>query len=112
MPCRDNSDFLLKFRCILVKVRIFAFLGVKDNNIEDIKILKTLGRHTGGKITPAEMILGSNADILLCANLGSKAVKMFREEGVKVFLGASGTVQYTFDEWKRDNLRLADEKSA
>jgi len=89
----------------------FTLLGVKDKEIEEIEVIESLGKHKGGNMTPAEIIIQSQVDMLLCANLGSKAVQMLQQSGVKIFVGASGTVENIIEEWKTDKLHLADENS-
>jgi predicted Fe-Mo cluster-binding NifX family protein len=107
----DNSGLSAEISMHFGKSPYFAILKVENNRIEEVKVLETLGRHGGGNITPAEMLVQSNADILLCANLGSKAIKMLRDERIKILVGATGNVNDTFEKWKSDNLRLADENS-
>jgi predicted Fe-Mo cluster-binding NifX family protein len=89
----------------------FTLLGVEDNDIKEIKVLESLGKHLGGRMTSAEIVIQSKADILLCANLGSKAIQMLRNKGIKIFVGASGTVENAFEEWRGGNLHIADENS-
>jgi predicted Fe-Mo cluster-binding NifX family protein len=112
IPSMDNKGLLSEISVHFGKSPFFTILDVKDDKIDEIEVIKSEGRHTGGKKTPAEIIIQSKPDVLLCANLGSKAIQMLNKEGVKIFTGASGNVENTFKEWKNDNLQLADEKTA
>jgi predicted Fe-Mo cluster-binding NifX family protein len=100
-----NSNISLHFG----KTPYFAFLNEKNGEIEDISFFESKGKHIGGSLTPAEIILNSDANILICGNLGSKAVNMLQQKNVKVFSGANGTVKEIFEQWKNGKLAVADE---
>lgn len=111
IPTMDSEGLFSEISVHFGKSPYFTLLDIKDNKIEKIEIIKNIGRHEGGKKTPAEIIIQSKPDILLCANLGSKAVQMLNKNNVKIFVGASEDVENTFEEWKNDNLQLADGKT-
>ncbi len=102
-----NSNVSLHFG----KTPYFAFLKEKNSEIEDISFVESRGKHTGGSLTPAEIILNSDANILICGNLGSKAVNMFQKHDIQVFSGANGNVQEVFEQWMNGKLFVADENS-
>ncbi|UTB34099.1 MAG: hypothetical protein NKF70_14420 [Methanobacterium sp. ERen5] len=52
-----------------------------------------------------------NPDVVLCANLGMKAVKMLKENGTKIYVGASGTVENTYHAFINDELKLGNENT-
>ena len=111
IPSMDNNGLSSDISVHFGKSPYFTFLEVNDNIIEEIKVIKSTGRHEGGKMTPGELIIQANSDVLLCANLGSKAVQMLNNSGVKIFVGASGTVKSTFEDFINGNLHLADENT-
>ncbi len=111
VPCMDSQGLSSEISIHFGKSPYFTLLGVKDKEIEEIEVIESLGKHKGGNMTPAEIIIQSQVDMLLCANLGSKAVQMLQQSGVKIFVGASGTVENIIEEWKTDKLHLADENS-
>jgi predicted Fe-Mo cluster-binding NifX family protein len=111
IPSMDNKALSSEISMHFGKSPYFTILDVKNNQIEEIEVIKSSGRHEGGKMTAAEIIVQSKADVLLCANLGSKAVEMLNKSGAKIYVGAFGTVENTFVEWKNGNLKLADENS-
>jgi len=49
-------------------------------------------------MTAAEIIIQSKTDVLLYANLGSKAVQMLNERKAKIYVGVFGMVENTFEE--------------
>ncbi|WP_432703510.1 NifB/NifX family molybdenum-iron cluster-binding protein [Methanothermobacter thermautotrophicus] len=83
------------------KTPLFAFY---DDEINELEIMKIDGRHSGGGLTPAEIAVNSDADILICANIGSKAINLLRTHGVDVLMGARGTVAETLNMLKRGEL--------
>ncbi len=93
------------------KTSYLVFVGVEENMIKNYEVKKCLGRHEGGNKTPAEIIAESGADILICGGLGSKAVSILTQRGVKIFSGASGTVEDVIKQWKAGKLSLANESS-
>ena len=102
-----NSNISLHFG----KTPYFAFLKEKNGEIGDIIFIESGGKHNGGSLTPAEIILNSEANILICGNLGSKAVNMFQKHDIQVFSGANGNVQEAFEQWMNGKLSVADENS-
>lgn len=111
IPSLNEGGLLSDVSMHFGKTPYFTFIKLEDGEIKDIDVKETFGKHAGGSMTPAEIILNSGADVLICGNLGSKAVSMLRENGVQVFSGASGQVNQAFKEWKMGKLSLADENS-
>lgn len=111
VPSLNEGGLLADVSMHFGKTPYFTFIKLKDGEIKDIDVKESSGKHAGGSMTPAEIILNSGADVLICGNLGPKAVSMLRENGIQVFSGASGQVNQAFKEWKRGKLSLADENS-
>jgi len=87
------------------KTPYLTLLKVEDGTIEDFKVFETHGRHTGGRATPAELVLINGGDVVICGSLGGKAVEMLNNSGVQVFSGANGTVIQAFQQWKNEDLK-------
>ncbi len=111
IPTLNEGGLLADVSMHFGKTPYFTFIKLEDGEIKDINVEESFGKHGGGSKTPAEIIIGSGADVLICGNLGPKAVLMFREKGVKVFSGASGQVKEAFKAWKNGELSEADENS-
>lgn len=111
VPTLDQRGLLADISVHFGKTPFFTFIKYDDGKIKDVNVIETHGKHKGGSKTPAEIILDSGADILICGNLGTKAVHMLRESETEVFSGASGTVKDTLREWRMGNLKFADENS-
>ena len=90
------------------KTPYFAFINEKDGKIKDINFIESRGKHAGGSLTPAEIVLNSDADILICGNLGSKAVKMLQQHNIQVFSGSNGNIEEIFNQWKNGKISSDD----
>lgn len=91
----------------LGKTPYFVLIKWENDQIEKFQVLESGSKHLGGKITPGEFIAGSGANILLCGNLGQKAVQMIEKAGIDVYVGASGTVTEALQSWAECKLKLA-----
>lgn len=50
--------------------------------------------------------------MLICGNLGQKAISILRENGINVFSGVNGQVKDVFNQWKHGKLSITDISSA
>jgi predicted Fe-Mo cluster-binding NifX family protein len=48
-----------------------------------------------------------NVDVMLCGGLGKKAVDMFEQYGIDVFIGATGSIQDAVASWEASKLSKA-----
>lgn len=74
----------------------------------DIKVLQNVSEHMGGTGLPTEAILSEGVKVMIVGGLGPKAVTLFNQAGVEVFVGAAGTVRDAVDDWKAEMLIRAD----
>jgi predicted Fe-Mo cluster-binding NifX family protein len=111
MPTIDESGLLSDISTHFGKTTYFTFIRLENGEIKNINVTEILGKHKGGSKTPSEIIIDSGADVMICGNLGSKAVSMLRGGGMEIFSGASGKVKDILKEWKMGNLAAADENS-
>ncbi len=62
---------------------------------------------SGAGIQAGQTIAQTGAEAVLCANCGPKAFRVLQTAGVKVYLGASGTVADAVGAFKEDKLEEA-----
>ncbi|MGB9838244.1 NifB/NifX family molybdenum-iron cluster-binding protein [Methanothermobacter sp.] len=86
------------------KTPLFAFY---DDETSELEIVRIDGRHSGGRLTPAELVVNSDADLIICTNMGSKAINLLRSHGIDVLMGAGGTVAETLNLLKMGELNGA-----
>ena len=111
VPSMESTGLLSEISTHFGKTPYFTILEVENEEIKTIEIKKIESRHAGGKKTPAEIIIEINPDVVLCANLGLKAVEMLKEHGITINVGASGTVENTFNDFINGKLKLGTENT-
>ena len=79
-----------------------------DLDSGEIKVLKNVSEHMGGKGLPTETIFAEGVQVMIVGGLGPKAVSLFNQAGVEVFVGAVGTVKDAVDDWQAKTLTRAD----
>jgi len=108
VPTLDEGGLLSEVSIHFGKSPYFTLIELEKGEIKEINVTKSTGRHRSGSKTPAEIIIGSRANVLICGNLGPKAISMLRNSEIEVFSGASGKVKDVIKEWKRGMLSVTD----
>ncbi|MBU7031672.1 MAG: NifB/NifX family molybdenum-iron cluster-binding protein [Theionarchaea archaeon] len=85
---------------------------IVDDGTREIQVIENTSEHLGGVGKPPELLAEHGAEVMLCSGLGPRAVHMFESYGIRVFVGASGTVQDTLDLWKENILQEATDENA
>lgn len=80
------------------------FLSFYDDETSELEIIKIAGKHAGGQQTIAEIVLNSNADILICSNIGPKAIDLLKGN-IYILTGAAGNLRQVLQTFKMKNLR-------
>ena len=83
------------------------FLTTLDTSTEEIHSQAIRGHHFGGSVRPAVAAADAQPDVIICPNLGQKAVKYFHERGIDVFIGATGTVRDVVQTYLKGKLEHA-----
>ncbi|MFA5048146.1 MAG: NifB/NifX family molybdenum-iron cluster-binding protein [Patescibacteria group bacterium] len=82
----------------------YTFLNEKG---EVIEIIKNTSEHMGGQGLPPELMKGHGADILLCRDLGPKAITLCAELDIAVYNCRAETVKDIFEMWQNNKLEKA-----
>ncbi|UCG01898.1 MAG: NifB/NifX family molybdenum-iron cluster-binding protein [Candidatus Heimdallarchaeota archaeon] len=85
---------------------------IYDDETQDVIIIKNTSTHMGGNKLPAELLYEHNIDVMLCGGLGRRAIQLFEQYGVEVFVGAYGTVKDAIRQFKDKKLQMATDKTA
>ncbi len=85
---------------------------IYDSETQDVKVVPNNSSHTGGTGYPAENIAKLGVDIMLCGGLGKKAIQMFEQAGICVYMGATGTVEDAIGLYMSEKLTKATQDSA
>jgi len=73
------------------------------------KIVPNTGEHFGGSRHAPEILAAEGVSAVICSNLGPRAIS---ELGIKVFVGASGTVRDVLRDFTAGRLREASYEDA
>jgi len=85
---------------------------IVDLETEKLEVIPNTSLHMDGSGYPPELMQKKGVDIVICSNLGRRAVGMFEEFGVEVYIGAKGTVKDAIEMWNNNMLKMATEKNA
>ena len=83
-----------------------------DTDTEGTDIVDNTSEHMGGTGKPPEMLMQHGVEVMLCSGLGPRAINLFESYGIRVFVGASGTVEDSIDLWKEGILQEATDENA
>lgn len=83
-----------------------------DDATDKTDVVPNTSSHMGGTKLPAELLNEHDIDVMLCGGLGRRAIQLFEQYGVEVFIGAEGTVEEAIDLFKNGKLTMATDKEA
>jgi len=83
-------------------------------NVEtgEVSVVPNTSRHAGGRGNAPEQLAENGVQVVLCSGLGSRAIEMFEQFGIKVFVGAEGTVREALEKWMSGELREPTDRDA
>jgi len=87
------------------RCQTYTFIDEKGAVIE---IIDNTTEHMGGKGLPPELMKKHGADILLCKELGPRALNLCEQLGIDVYVGQAETVREIFEMWKNNKIKRAD----
>jgi len=82
---------------------------IVDTETREVRVVENTSNHRGGVGMPPEVIARAGTDVVLCRTLGQRAIVLFRGFGIKVHVGAEGTVEEALRAWEDGLLPEADE---
>ncbi len=85
---------------------------VVDSETNDVEVFANNGQHHGGGKTPAQIIIEHGAHTVLVSGLGMRAIQLFSQAGIDVFMGANGTVAESIQAFQEGRLSPATEDAA
>lgn len=83
----------------------YTFLNEKGEVIEIIN--NTSEHNMGGEGLPPELMKKYGADILLCKDLGPRALDLCNQLGIDVYVNKAETVKEIFEMWKSNKIKKA-----
>lgn len=85
---------------------------IVDLDTDEVKVIPNTSNHMNGQGYPPEIMAREGVNAMVCSGLGRRAITMFSELGIEVYIGASGTVKDAVEDFKKGRLNKADESSA
>ncbi|NQU27498.1 MAG: NifB/NifX family molybdenum-iron cluster-binding protein [Candidatus Marinimicrobia bacterium] len=86
------------------------YYTVIDTETNQIKIMENTSEHLGGQGYPPEIMHKAGVEVMICSCLGCRAINMFQRMDIKVYIGATGSVQKALDMWRNDHLLAASDE--
>ena len=80
---------------------------IVDLDSNKVKVIPNTSEHMGGLGQPPEIMAREGVNVMVCRGLGRRAITMFEELGIDVYIGASGTVRDAIDAFKQNKLQKA-----
>jgi predicted Fe-Mo cluster-binding NifX family protein len=81
---------------------------IVDLDTNEVKVVPNTSEHMGGVGYPPEIMVREGVNVLVCRGLGQRAIGMFAETGIDVYIGASGTVKDAISAFRQGQLKKAD----
>ena len=85
---------------------------VVDTETKEVNIIDNTSEHMGGRGYPPDIIAKTGTQAMLCSGLGRRAITMFEDLGIMVYVGANGTVRDALLMWKEGQLQPATDENA
>jgi predicted Fe-Mo cluster-binding NifX family protein len=82
---------------------------IYDTETGEVEIVRNTSEHFGGFGRPPELIRAKGVDAVICSGMGAKAIALFKSFGIKVYMGATGTVRDAIEQFLAGKLVEADE---
>jgi len=82
----------------------YTFLNEKG---EVVEIIDNTSEHMGGKELPPELMKKHGANVLLCKDLGPRALNLCQELRIEVYVCGAETVREIFEMWENNKLKKA-----
>ena len=80
---------------------------IVDLDTNEVKVIPNTSEHMGGQGYPPEIMAQEGVNVMVCRGLGRRAISMFNELGIDVYIGAFGTVKDAIDDFKKGKLQKA-----
>jgi predicted Fe-Mo cluster-binding NifX family protein len=85
---------------------------IVDTETLAVEVRANVSEHFGGGINAPTVVAGAEAEALLCSGIGPRAITMFESLGIRVFTGASASVEASVKAFKDGRLHEATDKDA
>lgn len=85
---------------------------IVDTETSQVEIIDNVSEHFGGMGKAPTIVSDAKVDAIFCSGIGPRAIGMFEEMGIRVFVGAAGSVDSVIQAFKAGRLSEATDKNA
>jgi len=104
IPTNDKQGLESQVAQHFGRCSTYTFLNEEGKVLE---IIDNISEHGGGQGLPPELMKKNEADILLCKELGPRALNLCQSLDIEVYTNPAKTVKDIFELWKNKKLKLA-----
>ncbi|KYC52294.1 MAG: Dinitrogenase iron-molybdenum cofactor [Candidatus Methanofastidiosum methylothiophilum] len=91
----------------------YTVVEIVDNKISNVEIIDNTSDHYGGSESPVELLLKKNVGVVICSNLGPRAMEILREQGFDLFFTKREKVSEVIEKFIKGELeRFSSDKSS
>lgn len=94
------------------RCEVFTVVEIKNGKVVGSSIIENRGTHLGFDRTPAEILASSGVDAVLTQGMGPKAMQLFAQNGIAVYMTSAQTVREAGRELVEDHAKLASLEDA
>ncbi len=91
------------------RVPTYTIVDLEKN---EVKIIPNTSHHMGGIAYPPELLAKEKVKVLICKGLGRRAINMFQDFGIDVYIGDVVKVKDALDAFKKGLLKKATVENA
>ncbi|MHA1994155.1 MAG: NifB/NifX family molybdenum-iron cluster-binding protein [Candidatus Hodarchaeales archaeon] len=85
---------------------------IYDDNTKKVEVIENTSSHRGGTKLPAELLREYDVDVMICGGIGRRAIQLFEQYGVEIYIGAQGIVKNAIEQFKQNKLQMATDIDA
>lgn len=85
---------------------------IVDTDSNETTVIENNTMHMGGTGYAPDLISKAGAEVMLCGGLGRRAIGLFEQSGIKVYVGAYGTVREALSMFNDGRLIQATDETA
>lgn len=86
----------------------FIVYNTEEDTFEYVDNAQNLNAMQGAGIQAAQNVVKHNVDAIITGNCGPKAFAVLSQAGVKIFIGAEGTVKNSIEKFKNNELQQTE----
>ncbi|HPA25423.1 MAG TPA: NifB/NifX family molybdenum-iron cluster-binding protein [bacterium] len=109
IPTNDKEGLDAKIADHFGRCFTYTFLNEKG---EIVEIIDNTSEHMGGAGLPPELMKKHGANILLCRDIGPRAIDLCQNLGIDVYVYGANNVKEFFQLWQNNKFKKAGIKDA